>query len=176
MQISPDAGVGQRHAPLTLFDRYATHIFRYIYQQVGHRQDAEDLTLDVFLAATDSEAQLALKSEQQQLAWLQRVARNKVIDRYRRQVRTTLQPLEADAEIADDDLTPEQYSERNETYERLFQAVARLPQAQQEIIHLRFVEGLRCTQIAQILDKSDAFVRTTISRALKRLRTYYGHR
>ncbi|GHO46179.1 RNA polymerase sigma factor [Ktedonospora formicarum] len=177
MQLShvrSNTGVGLDDAPLTLFDQYATHIFRYVYQQIRHRQDAEDLTLDVFLAATDNQDKLQHKSEQQQLAWLQRVAHNKIVDRYRRQTRSLFLPLEPDVEIADNDLTPEQYSERNENYQRLDQAIARLPQAQQDIIHLRYIEGMRCTQIAQIINKSDSFVRATLSRALKRLRTYYG--
>src|SRR5215470_10486585 len=66
----------------TLYMRFAPTIFAYLSRQVANLQDAEDLLLEVFLKA-HKEAILEELPEERQLAWLRRVARNAVIDRYR---------------------------------------------------------------------------------------------
>lgn len=87
-------------AEIALYDRYASTIFAYLSQQVSSRQDAEDLMLEVFMAALNS-GTLASLPEEQQLAWLRRVARNKAIDRYRHTAVLAMLPLEQILETED---------------------------------------------------------------------------
>ena len=93
----------------TLYDRFALTIFTYIGQHVSNEQDAEDLLEEVFLAAFKNES-LARISAERQLAWLLRVARNKVVDRYRHLALHTLVPLDQAWSLEDRALTPEQYA------------------------------------------------------------------
>src|SRR5258708_32023667 len=62
----------------SLYERFAVTIFQYLCQQVSNEQDAEDLLLEVFLAAFQDESLSNLPAERQ-LAWLRRAARNKVV-------------------------------------------------------------------------------------------------
>jgi DNA-directed RNA polymerase specialized sigma24 family protein len=87
-----------------LYMRFAPTIFAYLSRQVANLQDAEDLLLEVFLKA-HQEAILEELPEERQLAWLRRVARNTVIDRYRHTALLALLPLEQAAEMEDDQLT-----------------------------------------------------------------------
>jgi DNA-directed RNA polymerase specialized sigma24 family protein len=68
----------QDHSEQEFYDRYASILLSYLYQQVSSRQDAEDLLLEVFVAALNNQ-HLSHLGDEQQLAWLRRVARNKVI-------------------------------------------------------------------------------------------------
>ncbi len=77
----------------TLYDRFAVTIFQNLCEQVSHKQDAEDLLLEVFVAALQNESLSSLPAGRQ-LAWLRRVARNKVIDRYRHVALLNLLPIE----------------------------------------------------------------------------------
>jgi len=77
----------------TLYHRFASPILIYLCQQVSDEQDAEDLLLEVFVAALNNETFSSLSAERQ-LAWLRRVARNKVIDRYRHITLLTILPLQ----------------------------------------------------------------------------------
>ena len=76
-----------------LYDRFAATILAYLCQMVSNRQDAEDLLFEVFMAAFNNEMLSGLPAGRQ-LAWLRRVARNKVVDRYRHAARLTMLPLE----------------------------------------------------------------------------------
>lgn len=155
-----------------LYDRFAVTIFQYLCQQVSNTQDAEDLLLEVFLAALQEES-LAQLPAGRQLAWLRRVARNKVIDRYRHLALLHLLPIEQALELEDTSLTPEQYTERRENYQRLYQSIAHLTSLQRELIQLRYRNGMRFAEIAAALEKPEGAVRQLFVRTLRQLRAIY---
>jgi RNA polymerase sigma-70 factor (ECF subfamily) len=167
-----DEGVARRGIDITLYDRYAPLIFTYLYRQVSSPQDAEDLLLEVFLAAYQYKPLHEFKDERK-IAWLKRVARNKVIDKYRHNACLTILPLEEAIEKLDDALTPEQHVLRQESYQQLYEALKRLSATQQQIIHLRFSYRLRLNEIAEMLGKPESTVRNILSRTLRHLRTIY---
>lgn len=152
-----------------LYERFAETLLAYLCQQVSHRQDAEDLLLEVFLAALQNSS-LARLPATRQLAWLRRVARNKVIDHYRHAALVSIQPLGHVQEPEDQDPTPEQRTEEQEEQRWLLQAIARLSPAQRELLRLRYVQELRLTQIAVLMEKSEGTVRKMLSRTLRQLR------
>ena len=155
-----------------LYTDFAATILVYLCQMVSNRQDAEDLLLEVFLAAFNSDALLDLTAARQ-LAWLRRVARNKVVDRYRHATRLTMVPLDQAREIVDNELTPQELTERRQAFERLSRVVGQLPPIQQELIQLRYGHDLRLNQIAAHLGKPEGTVRKLLSRTLRGLRQLY---
>jgi RNA polymerase sigma-70 factor (ECF subfamily) len=155
-----------------LFERFATPLLAYVCQQVADRQDAEDLLLEIFLAAIQNPSLLHFSSGGQ-LAWLRRVARNKVIDHYRHRALFTTHPLTLAEDLLDRDVTPEQHVEDLETRAWLVQALDHLSPTQRELIRLRYVQELRLTQIAALLEKSEGTVRKMLSRTLRQLQTRY---
>ena len=169
-QLNTDAG--HDDVQTTLYRRYASRILAYLCQQVASRQDAEDLLVEVFIAA-HSHVVLATLSEERQLAWLRRVARNKVIDRYRHTALLTVLPLEQIAETEDSALSPEQRAIQQENYRRLYSALAQLAPEQQQLIRLRYGNGLRLVAIAELLEKPEGSVRKMLARTLLQLRASY---
>jgi RNA polymerase sigma factor (sigma-70 family) len=157
----------------TLYDRHAPALYRYIFRRVSQPQDAEDMLLEVFLIACRYEnlGDLPLR---RQIAWLQSVARRRIIDRYRRLSRVELLPLDQALEALDDEMTPEEQALHKETYERLYAALAQLPAVQQQIVHLRYGNGLRFAEIATMLNTSEGTVRKMLVRILRQLRAIYN--
>ncbi len=142
----------QNDSKSALYDHFAAIILAYLCQMVSNRQDAEDLLLEVFMAAFNNETLSGL-SAGRQLAWLRHVARNKVVDRYRHAARLIMLPLDQAIGTEDEGLTPQQYAEQRQTYECLSQAFAQLSPIQQELIRLRYGRDLRLTQIAEMFEK-----------------------
>ncbi len=155
-----------------LFDRHASHILTYVSRQVAHQQDAEDITLEVFVAALHHQELFPLSLERQR-AWLQRVARNKIIDRYRRNSQIDFVPLEQSLEFADDALTPEEFALQREMYKSLYTSLGQLSLQQQHILQLRYGNGLPFADIAELLHQSPSTVRKSLIRALRALRAAY---
>ncbi len=160
-----------------LYQRYASGIFAYFYKQTASRDDAEDLLLEVFLAAMER-SNLANMHEEERKAWLWTVARNKAADYYRRMTRhpsVNLKQVETSLYI-DESQEPEQITLKHEEYARLRSTIARLPEQQRDVLQLRFAHGLSCAEIATVLEKKEGAVRMQLSRALKFLRSIYGRR
>lgn len=159
-----------------LYRRYASEFLLYIRRHVPSQEDAEDVLLEVFIAALEN-PRFSEMSEQEQLAWLQRVARNKCIDFYRRSMRRPSIPLQdvQQALYDEDDRAPELIALNHEEHALLHTHLASLPEIQQQVVHLRFAEDLRCPEIARRLDKSDGAIRTMLSRILNLLRNIYAN-
>src|SRR5215472_18879375 len=127
------------NADATLYDRYGFTIFSYVRLHTTSREDAEDLTLEVFAAALERD-NLRTLSEQEQLVWLRRVARNKLVDGYRRASRHSLVAFDKIEELVQEygAFDPEYLLLRQEEYIYLREMVSRLSTLQQQVLHLRF--------------------------------------
>ncbi len=160
-----------------LYRQYAPGILTYVRNHITSQEDAEDLVVEVFLAAIESETFVPL-SEKAKQSWLWRVTRNKVIDAYRRSKTRQSVDLDHAAEyLFEDDLfSPENTALRQEDYRDLYAHLQHLPAHQQEILRLRFGQDLSCREIATALSKHENVVRVTLSRSLNLLRKIYRSR
>jgi RNA polymerase sigma-70 factor (ECF subfamily) len=167
--------ISERHPLAMLYQRHASAIFDYARKQLPALEDAEDVLVEVFLAALEQPYFLGL-SEHEQHAWLWRVAHHKIVDHYRRRSRQRQIPLgEAHQSIPDEqDATPEQISLAQEQDAQLQALIHTLSPMQQRVLHLRFGEELRCAEIAAKIGKREGSVRSILSRTLNHLRGLYG--
>ena len=67
-----------------LFQEHAATIFAYLRLRTATLEEAEDLLLDVFLAAIEQRSMLGDRTSKAQRAWLRGVAAHKLADHYRR--------------------------------------------------------------------------------------------
>lgn len=157
-----------------LYHRHAHDVMRYIHRYIFSKDERDDLVVEVFLAAIESKTLLKL-NEEAQFAWLQRVARNKVIDYQRRVSKRPAVALEEalDSPFDIDNLTPERAVVDREELELLRANVSTLPELQQQVLRLRFGDGLRTKEIALQLHKSDGAIRSLLVRSLNLLRNLY---
>jgi len=95
---------------------------------------------------------------------------------HRRRARQPLLALQDDDEtlFADEERSPEKTFLKREEHIRLQSQIALLPELQQEILRLRFADGLRCKEIAARVRKNEGAVRSMLSRTLNGLRSLYA--
>jgi RNA polymerase sigma factor (sigma-70 family) len=175
MHTPPGQGLIRQEAMADLYERYWFIVLRTIHQHISSHEDAEDMLLDVFLAAFESDVFFALL-EQQQVTWRRRTAYPKAMDYYRRRARLPLLSLQDDDEtwLADEERSPENIVVQREEQLRLHSQIALLPELQQELLRLRFTDGLRSKEIAARLRKNEGTVRSLLSRTLNGLRGLYA--
>ena len=141
-------------------------IYRYIYYRVSDSGFAEDFTETVFLKvwenlSTFQADRISFKG------WLFRVAHNLLVDYYR--TRKPQQSLDEDFDLPDPGQSPEDYMIASEQ-ERLVQmALKGLKKEYQNILTLRFINGLSHAEAAATLDRSIGAVRVLQHRALQAL-------
>ena len=160
-----------------LFRKYAPALLTYFRMHITPVEDAEDLVVEVFMAALENAKFSALSEKEKQL-WLWRVTRNKVIDTYRRAKTRQSVILDHVAEglFEDEMFSPEYSALRQEDYMDLYAHLQSLPPLQQQILRMRFGQDLSCSEIATTLGKQENVVRVTLSRSLNLLRKIYRRR
>ncbi|GCE15408.1 sigma-70 family RNA polymerase sigma factor [Tengunoibacter tsumagoiensis] len=156
-----------------MFRCYGPPIFTYLRLHASSREEAEDLTLDVFTAALGN-PQLLTWSGPRQLGWLRRVAANKLTDSYRRANRRPAMALDQFAEILFDENDPVLVAQHREDYSQLHQHIQQLSPLQQQLLRLRYGHGLHTAEIAELLNKNEPAVRQMLSRTISLLRTMYN--
>jgi RNA polymerase sigma-70 factor (ECF subfamily) len=171
-ELIRQAKKGDSEAFGELYMLHLERIYRHILYRVESAMEAEDLTEQVFVRAWQ-----AIKKYRPEgppfAAWLYRIAHNLVIDHYR--TRKDMAPLDSVSfTLADEALGPEEVLNKKSEVARLRKALSRLSQEQQQLVHLRFIEGLSHAQVARILDRSVGAVRVMQHRALAALNGFMG--
>lgn len=149
-----------------LYERYYPRVYRYIYHRTGNVSDAEDITAQVFVKVL--EALAGFRPHAHGFApWLFRIARNSVIDHYRR--RRSQSPAEALVNhVGDED--PSGYVLGMERWSELHALVATLSADQRDVVLLRYAGDLSFPEIARAMGKNQPAVRMLLHRGLRKLK------
>lgn len=144
-------------------ERFQSPLLAFIRSRVGALADAEDILQEVWLQFAYRDQKDELQSES---GWLYRVARNKIIDYYRR---TSTEWLE---DFMDEEIWEEDEDEMDVDFfwEEFYEALDILPTNQREVFVMNELEGLTLQEIAEATGEK---LKTIISRkgyAVRRLR------
>jgi RNA polymerase sigma factor (sigma-70 family) len=158
-----------------IVEQHSARVFRLAYRLTGNRQDAEDLTQEVFVRVFRS---LHTYTPGTFEGWLHRITTNLFLDQARRRGRIRFDALPEDAESR----LPGRVSGPDTAYlEQTFdddieRALAELPPDFRAVVVLCDVEGLSYEEIAAVLDLKMGTVRSRIHRGRTLLRKALAHR
>ncbi|MFH1632013.1 MAG: sigma-70 family RNA polymerase sigma factor [bacterium] len=125
-----------------LVERYQGRIYAVVYGMVRNREDAREITIDVFAGAYNKLAQFRLNSDL--YTWLKRYAQNVAINHLRKGKQ---KPADQDSS----DQAQEGVPDREEQRKRIMAAMDALPADQKAVVTLREIEGMSYKQIAEQL-------------------------
>ena len=141
-----------------LLDRYGNSLLRYAYSYLHNMEDAEEVLQDTLIQFLKT-APVFLSREHEK-AWLLRVAANLSKNRLNyNKLRQT------------DELNEELTAEGREDLSFVWDAVRQLPESCREAVHLFYYEGLSTKQIASVLQRKEATVRSDLHRGREQLKT-----
>jgi RNA polymerase sigma-70 factor (ECF subfamily) len=154
-----------------LYEEYYGKIANYAYAKTGDRAGAQDIAGEVFLKALKS-----LKSYKEQgipmQAWLFKIARNLIVDHYRKAARGRTVPI--DNVILADNSNPADEIEKRDDFARVSKVMEQLTDGQREVLELRFLSELTSKEVGIIMGKSDGAVREMQRVAIEKLRDLLG--
>ena len=159
-----------------LYDMYYDRIFGYALRRSANIEYAKDITSEVFFKALKN----MMKFRWQGVPfchWLYRIANHEISDHHNSRKR------EANYETAskvDNTIFKQELTESRNTrntyddYLDIHRYVSRLSLKHQEVISLRYFEDLSMAEIAQILQKPEGTVKSTLHRGIEKLRKMMG--
>ncbi|MGD9835362.1 MAG: sigma-70 family RNA polymerase sigma factor [Piscinibacter sp.] len=175
------AGLGDRAAFATLYERTSAHLFAVILRIQRDRAQAEDILQEVYVNVWRS-AQSFDAAQSQPLTWLTSIARNRAIDSLRRaQTQPQIQAAptsggddeqEADVyeQVADDGDGPMQLLSRASDARALARCMQELSAAQRQSVALAFFDGLSHAEVAEQMRQPLGTVKSWVRRALMALK------
>ncbi len=160
-----------------LMGRYQDRVFNVALRMVGRREEAEDITQEVFLRALEHIGRF--RHQAQVYTWLFRIAVNLAISKRRRGSRVRFVTLDAaggggpdgDGELLGNQLpdrrgeSPEMAANRNEQGERVADAIGKLDEEFRAVLVLKDIEGFDYQQIGEILELPLGTVKSRLHRA-----------
>lgn len=158
---------------IALYRRYLGPVYRYLYARLGgDRQEAEDVTSTVFERAWTSIR--SYKPVGSFRGWLFTIASRALADHYRGGRRSrTVQVDTLQESLLDPASGPEESALVSEQVRGVLRVIAALGDEQREVITLRFMAGLRYSEIAAVMKKREAAVKMVAYRALEEIRRRY---
>jgi RNA polymerase sigma-70 factor (ECF subfamily) len=171
---------GDERAVSEFVARYGDRLYNFVYQRVGRRQeDAEDITYDTFLAAT--QAAVAFRGEASVFTWLCGIARRKIAGHFRAASRCSRAPrdrliaMEDCRELRSETGDPYEIAERKESrVELVRRVVAGLRDAEAEVLILKYVMEMDVREIAQAIGRTAKAAESLLSRARDSFRRAYA--
>ena len=149
-----------------LYDRFALHVYRYLYSRVNNQADAEDLTAQTFLTALEKLPRYRERGHFK--AWLFTIARNKAMDHFRKK-RVEVHLDVAEIPVEQNDLLAGVI--QAEQIRQVSDLIQRLSESEKELLRLRYVADLNFGEMAALLGKSQDAVKKSLYRLQTRLQT-----
>jgi RNA polymerase sigma factor (sigma-70 family) len=170
LSVTPESGeqrIEQNRRISEVIQRERLRLLRFIRRRVDDEGDAEDILQYVFYELT--EAYRLMKPIEQVGAWLSRVARNRIIDRFRKKKPVAEVPLmagEEDAPTLKDllpspDAGPEAMYARSVIFDELDAALEELPEEQRDVFIAHEMDG---RSFKQLSEETGLSVNTLLSR------------
>jgi len=168
------ARAGDEAALSELYSLYFPRVYRYILARTGNTYDAEDLAEEVFMQMLNAIERFQWRQVPFS-AWLFRIAHNAVISQRRKDgARCRPAPLSDDLSV--NSQGPEELVENRMALNEIMQAAQGLPEAQRQVISLRFAAGLSVAETARLMGKGEGNVKVIQHKALAKLREMMGQK
>ena len=149
-----------------VYEHFLPLIYRFVYFRLSSKEDAEDLTEQIFLKVFKAMPKFNTQKSSFK-TWIFTIARHAVIDFYRTH-KVTYELKEA-MQISTEDYTEEEI-DKQLALDKIMPVLKALPEEQSEVLALRFISGLSTSETAAIMKKSEGALRILQHRALKALK------
>jgi RNA polymerase sigma-70 factor (ECF subfamily) len=163
-----------------LLHRYRRPLFSFLYRYLGRADKAEDVFQDVFYEVI--RARRRYRPDHRFAAWLFQIARNRAVDRLRRnglrEMPSLDDPLDPQIKGGENKVTmvsgadpdPEEQAQVMQLGGALQQVLMALPPEQREVLWLKEISGLTLAEIARVTGASENTVKSRLRYALEKVR------
>lgn len=165
---------GDENAILLLYEKYKRFLYAFVYSKVGNREEAEDLTQEIWIKILGSLSTFNFQSKLR--TWICQIGKFTIADYWRRVYRMKISPLEEWDINAESLKIGNPREEDDEGAFKIFQSrmnmleniLRYLPDQYRQVLEFRFIKNYSLKQTAKALEKKENNIKVLQFRALQK--------
>ena len=158
---------GDKQAFNELIAFYYPFVSNFLFKITCNKEVAEDIVQETFIKLIKNIDKFNIKGKASFSTYLMTIAKNCYLD-YLRKHHNQLQDI--DINYFGDKLTSEDIYFKNENYNDLLKEIDKLPQIQNEVIRLKYLEGYTLNEIARIQNTTSKTIKSRLFESRKKLK------
>lgn len=161
-----------------LYDYYFPKIYNFVASRIRNRDDAEDVTGDVFMKVLENIHRFEWRGVPF-TAWIFTIARNELNTYYRNHSRTSTQDIEKVYGLSEDEekTSPHIKAAQSELADEVKKVMKDLPEKELTVVQLKFFSQLNNREIMHVTGLSESHVGVILYRTLRKIKpqlTYFA--
>ncbi len=161
-----------------LYDYYFPKVYAFIASKVNDRDDAEDITSEVFMKTLENIHSYEWRGIPF-TGWLFKIARNTLNTYYVQHAKQTTKDIDEVYGLAEDEekVSPHKNAARNELAEKVKEVMSELPERELTVVQLKFFSQLNNREIMDVTGLSESNVAIILYRTLRKIKpelTYFA--
>jgi len=173
---------GDEESFTLLLDRHVAGVYSFVYRYLGNADDANDITQETFVRSWKHIKKF--DTSRNFKTWIFAIARNASLDFIKKKKSVLFSKIEEGEQSLDAFLAPyvespdlpSEVLARNDAKQQLEAALAKIPAGYRMVLSLRYREGLKFREIAEVLAEPIDTVKSKHRRGLALLRAAFGER
>lgn len=154
----------------SLLTLYKERLYWHIRNMVKSHDDADDVLQNTFIKIYKNINNF--KGDSKLFSWMYRIATNESITHINKKAKRLQITNEEVQQLAINNLESDVYFEGNSIQLKLQQAIATLPQKQQQVFNLKYFENIKYKDMADILETSEGALKTSYHLAVKKIEAF----
>ena len=154
----------------TLLTLYKERLYWHIRNMVKSHDDADDVLQNTFIKIYKNITNF--KGDSKLFSWMYRIATNEAITHINKKAKRLQITNEDVQQLAIDNLTTDVYFEGDAIQLKLQEAIATLPQKQQQVFNLKYFEDIKYKDMLDILETSEGALKTSYHLAVKKIEAF----
>ncbi len=163
------ANQGDRNAFNLIVNKYKDKVFKTAMRMVRNKDDAYDITQEVFIRAYKGLKNF--KGDSSLYTWLYRITINNCLNFTSRDKYRTMASVADLTQSSVSTVTPDSQLQESQLLERLDKAIEQLPPQQRAVFVMRYYDEMTHAEISKILNRSEGAVKANYFQAVKKLKT-----
>lgn len=155
-----------------LYEMYLPKIFAYVTRRIGDRDEAEDLTSNIFVRVLENMKKFDSKKSSFK-TWIYTIATHMMIDYFRSHKKKRTESIELAETISDPQKNPHEQAQESQQREKVLSIIDQLSDRHQRVLMLKYFSGLSTPELALALGVSENNASVIVHRALKDFQTTY---
>lgn len=171
-KLARDIQRGDRVAASRLYEELFDKVFGFCMNRVGHFHLAEDLTQEIFLKLVDK-IETYNPNRGNFLVWFWQLARNTIIDHYRKNRETHFSDVEESKLEGISGYSEQEKIHQKIEVQQIGQFLETLKEDERELFNLHYIAGLSYREISPILEKTEGTLRVSMNRLKEKVRKQF---